>query len=115
MCHNEGVMKASICTLRPAVLVVSLLFSSLCLTAQSQPSAPATPPQTEAMALVKQGQDLNKDGKFDQAIALYQKALQLDPRLYDAELYMGVSLDLQGKYQEARQHLAKAIELASEA
>ncbi len=115
MCHNDGVMKASICTLRPAVLVVSLLFSSLCLTAQSQPSAPATPPQTEAMALVKQGQDLNKDGKFDQAIALYQKALQLDPRLYDAELYMGVSLDLQGKYQEARQHLAKAIELASEA
>ena len=38
MCHNDGVMKANICTLRPAVLVVSLLFSSLCLTAQSQPS-----------------------------------------------------------------------------
>ena len=27
---------------------------------------------------------------------------------------MGVGLDLQGKYEEARQHLAKAIELASE-
>ncbi len=67
------------------------------------------------MELVKQGQKLNTDGKLDDAIALYQKALQLDPRLYDAELYMGVSQDLQGKYQEARQHLARAIELASEA
>ena len=67
------------------------------------------------MALVKQGQDLNADGKLDEAIALYQKALQLVPDLYDAQLYMGVALDLQGKYAEARQHLAKAIELASEA
>ncbi len=61
------------------------------------------------MALVKQGQDLNADGKLDEAIALYQKALQLVPDLYDAQLYMGVALDLQGKYAEARQHLAKAI------
>ncbi len=95
-----------------------LLFASLCLTAQSQPpsqpAVAATDPKTEAMALVKQGQKLNADGKLDEAVAMYQKALQLDPRLYDAELYMGVSLDLQGKYAEARQHLAKAIELASE-
>jgi tetratricopeptide (TPR) repeat protein len=95
-----------------------LLFASLGVTAQSQlpsPPAAATEPKTEAMSLVTQGQKLNTDGKLDDAIALYQKALQVDPRLYDAELYMGVSLDLQGKYQEARQHLAKAIELASEA
>lgn len=118
MCHNDGVMQAKIHSFRPLLLMSALLFSSLCLTAQSQPPsqpAAAPGPKTEAMALVKQGQDLNKAGKFDEAIALYQKALQLDPRLYDAELYMGVSLDLQGKYAEARQHLAKAIELASEA
>jgi len=111
-------MKADTCIFRTVLLMVSLLFSGLCLTAQSpppSPSAPAAPTKTEAMGLVKQGQDLNKDGKFDEAIALYQKALQLDPRCYDAELYLGVSLDLQGKYAEARQHLAKAIELASEA
>ncbi|MGA2906051.1 MAG: tetratricopeptide repeat protein, partial [Candidatus Korobacteraceae bacterium] len=48
------------------------------------------------------------------AIALYQQALQLDPGLYDAHLYIGVTLDLQAKYEEARLHLAKAIELASE-
>lgn len=118
MCHNDGVMKAEVCPFRPLLAMLALLFSSVCLLAQSQqpsPSAAAPEAKTEAMALVKQGQDLNKDGRLDEAIALYQKALQLDPRFYDAELYMGVSLDLQGKYQEARQHLAKAIELASEA
>ncbi len=66
------------------------------------------------MNLVKQGEELNKDGKFEEALALYQKALQLSPKLYLAELYAGVALDLEGKYQEARQHLAKAIELASD-
>jgi tetratricopeptide (TPR) repeat protein len=111
-------MKARICTFRLLLLMVSLLFSGQCLAAQSQQasqSSAATEPKTEAMSLVTQGQKLNADGKLDEAVALYQKALQLDPHLYDAELYMGVSLDLQGKYPEARQHLAKAIELASEA
>ncbi len=111
-------MVSKMCLFRPPLAMLALLFSSLCLPAQTQqpsPPAPAQQPQSEAMELVKQGQKLNTDGKLDDAIALYQKALQLDPRLYDAELYMGVSQDLQGKYQEARQHLARAIELASEA
>jgi len=109
-------MKAKLHPSRPLLVMLALLFSSVCLLAQQpSPSAAAPEPKTEAMALVKQGQDLNNAGKLDEAIAMYQKALQLDPHLYDAELYMGVSLDLQGKYAEARQHLAKAIELASEA
>ena len=66
------------------------------------------------MDLVKRGQKLASDGKHDEAFALYQQALEADPDLYDAQLYMGVALDLQGKYIEARQHLSKAIELASE-
>lgn len=66
------------------------------------------------MELVKQGQVLSNDGKFDEAIALYERALQTDPNCYDAQLYWGVALDLQGKYQEARQHLAQAIGLANE-
>jgi len=111
-------MMAEVCAFRPLLVMLALLFSSLCLPAQSQPPSPpaaATEPKTEAMSLVTQGQKLNTDGKLDEAIALYQKALQLVPDLYDAQLYMGVALDLQGKYAEARQHLAKAIELASEA
>lgn len=64
--------------------------------------------------MVKQGQTLASDGKADEALALYQRALQLNPDNYQAQLFTGVALDLQGNYQEARQHLAKAIQLASE-
>jgi len=63
------------------------------------------------MELVKQGQKLAADGKPDEAVALYQRAVQIDPDLYEAQLYLGVGLDLQGKYDEARQHLTKAIDL----
>jgi tetratricopeptide (TPR) repeat protein len=99
----------------------AIVFWSACSSIQAQP--PATSPQAsqpaqsktaEAMELVKQGQKLSGAGKEDEAIALYQRALELDPDLYDPQLYMGVALDLQGKYPEAHQHLAKAIELASE-
>ncbi len=65
------------------------------------------------MELVKQGEKLNGEGKPDDALALYERALQISPDLYQAQLFTGVALDLQGKYDEARQHLAKAIELAS--
>lgn len=66
------------------------------------------------MELVNQGEKLNSEGKPDEAVALYQRALDLSPDLYQAQLFMGVALDLQGKYDEARQHLAKAIALASQ-
>ncbi len=83
---------------------------------QSRP-ATASPSQgksDDAMELVKQGQKLSNDGKLDEAMALYQRALDISPNLYQAQLYMGVALDFQGKYEEARRYLAKAIELASD-
>lgn len=89
---------------------------SIWLMAQSQPqsSQPAQSKTADAMQLVKQGQSVSRAGKEEEALALYQRALELDPDLYDAQLFMGVTLDLQGKYQEAHQHLAKAIDLATE-
>jgi tetratricopeptide (TPR) repeat protein len=103
-----------------AFLILTLLLSGAFLSAQSQaqspaPSAAAAHSQAEAaMELVKQGQKLSADGKLDEAVALYQQALETDPNLYESQLYVGVGFDLQGKYEEARQHLAKAIDLASE-
>ncbi len=91
-----------------------------CLTPAAAQSAQPAPPQAsptksgDAMELVKQGQKLAGEGKDDEAMALYERALQIDPDLYQAQLFMGVALDLQGKYAEARKHLAKAIELAPE-
>jgi len=101
------------------LVVLAILMTRVWLPAQSQPqpqsAQPAQSKSAEALELVKQGQKLSSAGKGDEAMALYQRALDLDPDLYDAQLYTGVSLDLQGKYEEARQHLSKAIELASEA
>jgi len=108
--------------------VFALALSAVAGMAQSSAPASPAPAQTpsshataapsskaeDAMELVKQGEKLNSEGQSEAALALYQRALQLSPDLYQAQLFMGVTLDLEGKYQEARQHLAKAIELASE-
>ena len=69
-------------------------------------------PTADAQALVKQGQKLNSEGKQDEALKLYQKALEMSPNLYEAHLESGVALDLKGDYAAAREHLKKAIELA---
>jgi tetratricopeptide (TPR) repeat protein len=85
--------------------------------AQSKPAQSASATQAkveEATELVKQGQQLAADGKPDEALAAFQRALDIDPELYQAQLFTGVGLDLKGNYDEARQHLAKAIGLASQ-
>ena len=62
--------------------------------------------------LIKQARKLNNEGHQDQALALYTQVLQADPSSYQAHLGAGIVLDLDGKYDEARKHFAKAIELA---
>jgi tetratricopeptide (TPR) repeat protein len=68
---------------------------------------------TPALDLVKQGQKLNSEGKQDEALALYDKALKESPGLYEAHLASGIALDLKGQYVEARKHLNKALEVAN--
>ncbi len=89
---------------------LALLVCSCFAAAQSKP-APAK--QDDALELVKQGQQLGNEGKQDEALALYARALQLSPGLFQAELATGMALDMQGKYDAARTHLVKAIELAT--
>lgn len=91
--------------------MAALLLSAAFLCAQPQ-AAPASAKTDDALELVKQGQKLNSEGKQDEALALYDRALQLSPNLFQADLAAGMALDLQGKYQQARQHLAKAIDEA---
>ncbi len=100
------------------MIAAVLLWSAFALS-QAQSAAPqsASPPGSkteDAAELVKQGEKLNADGKPDEALALFQRAMELDPELYQAQLFTGMALDLKGEYQEARKHLAKAVELASE-
>ncbi|MGC2184691.1 MAG: tetratricopeptide repeat protein [Terriglobales bacterium] len=74
--------------------------------------AQAAAPSNEAQALVKQGQKLNNEGKQDEALKLYQQALEMSPNSYEAHLESGVALDLKGEYAAAREHLKKAIAVA---
>jgi tetratricopeptide (TPR) repeat protein len=62
--------------------------------------------------LIKQARKLNNEGHQDQALALYTQVMQADPSSYQAHLGAGVVLDLDGKYDDARKHFAKAIEVA---
>ena len=75
------------------------------------PPAAAQPAPTQH-PLVKEAQQLGTDGKLAEALALYRKALVADPKLVDAHLGAGRTLDLTGQHDDARRHFATAIELA---
>jgi tetratricopeptide (TPR) repeat protein len=115
MCHNWPAMRPRIYFFTSALLVLVVCAASL--PAQSPAPQTSTPPtstkDSDALELVKQGQKLNGEGKQDEALALYSRALQMSPDLYPAQLAAGIALDLEGKYQEARVHFAKAIAVAT--
>lgn len=86
----------------PAVTLLLLLVSSL--TAGQEPADP--------LKLVTQGRRLNAAGRQSDAVRLYEQALALDPNLFEAHLAMGIALDLEGRYADARGHLTRAVALA---
>jgi tetratricopeptide (TPR) repeat protein len=63
--------------------------------------------------VLKQAQQQLCDGRLDEALALAQKAAEAAPDSVQAHTQVGVILDLQGQYPEARTHLEKAIAAAS--
>jgi tetratricopeptide (TPR) repeat protein len=73
------------------------------------PAAPADP-----IELVKQGRTLVADGRIDEGLALYTRALEAKPDLGEAHLAAGIALDLQSRFAEARRHLSRALELATD-
>jgi len=68
---------------------------------------------SDSASLVAQGQKLATDGKPAEALALYRRALAINPNDFEAHVASGVALDLEGRYPEARSHLNRAIALAS--
>jgi tetratricopeptide (TPR) repeat protein len=72
--------------------------------------APAQPPQQPEF--VKQGQQLIREGKLDDALALYLQSLHNMPDSLPANIAAGSVLDLMGKGGEARRYFTKAIEVA---
>jgi tetratricopeptide (TPR) repeat protein len=87
--------------LRGAIVSVAVV-SSMFL------AAPPVAAQNEAARAFR----LDNTGHQDEAIVLYRQVLARDPRSYDAHYGIARALDLTGNYTEAREHFAKAIELA---
>jgi tetratricopeptide (TPR) repeat protein len=96
-------MKAPL--LSPPLLSI-VLFSFTVLFAQS-PSGQQQQPE-----FIKQGQQLMREGKLNDALALYRKTLDTSPNSVPANIAAGSVLDLMGRGEEARKYLAKAIESA---
>ena len=88
-------------------LVVSLI-SVTALPAQT----PGGAPNQDQPEFIKQGQALLRQGKLEDALALYRQVIQTAPDSLAANNAAGVALDLMGKGKEARQYFEKAIEVA---
>jgi tetratricopeptide (TPR) repeat protein len=93
-----------------SITILCLSFLFLGVSASLFAQAPAqSQPQPE---FVKQGQQLIREGKPDEALALYHKTLQSAPDSVPANIAAGSVLDLMGKGAEARKYFSKAIEVA---
>ncbi|MBP7570111.1 MAG: tetratricopeptide repeat protein [Acidobacteria bacterium] len=95
------------------------LLAATLAAAQQPPTPPSAAPvvaQEPAADLLKQGQQLLREGKHQEALAAFRdaiaKAPASSPTWASAQLQAGVVLDLLGKYEEARIHLSKAIDAA---
>ena len=69
---------------------------------------------TDPLMLVQQGRRLNAAGRQREALELYERALKINPDQFEAHLASGIALDLLARYEEARSHLSRAIQLAPE-
>ena len=87
------------------------LLLAVCCAAQ-QPASKEAPTPGSAADLVQRGIKLSREGKQDEAIALYKPALEKTPDFYQAHLETGIALDLKGEYAKAQEHLTKAVEVA---
>ncbi|MCJ7444801.1 MAG: tetratricopeptide repeat protein [Methanotrichaceae archaeon] len=94
--------------LRGIIVIIRLLglgliiFSILCVSALGQ---------TTSWDWMIKGSDLHSQGKFDEAIQAYDKALELDPNNTGALNLKGLDLVKLGKHDEAIAAYDKAIEL----
>jgi tetratricopeptide (TPR) repeat protein len=66
----------------------------------------------DVTALMARGSALTTANKLDSALLVYQQAMKAAPQDHNVHESIGSTLDLMGRYAEARSHLTKALELA---
>lgn len=96
--------------------VLVLLLSACVLFAQTPAPGTAsqanTAPKAEIPSQLKQAQQLNREGKQAEALAVLTQMLASEPNSYEANISAGDVLDLMGDYDKARTYLKHAIEVA---
>ena len=97
-------MEATVAIILRAIFVLSVFVTLV--------HAQAPGSQQQQPEFIKQGQQLMREGKLDDALALYRQTLQTSPNSLPANIAAGSVLDLLGQGDEARQYFAKAIQVA---
>lgn len=97
-------MKAAIALIPAALFIVGAAPAPLpAQTANTQQQQPD---------YIHQGQQLMRQGRLDDALALYRATLKSSPNSVPANIAAGIVLDLQLQGEEARQYFANAIDAA---
>lgn len=95
-----------------AFLILSFLPASR--NEQSSPTTPSPPSHkkadpTKAELHYNQGVDYVKDGKLHEAIAEFEKVIEINPEHFRAHAYLGFAYDAEGRLDEAIHEYEKAI------
>jgi len=94
-------------------LTISVTASALLVILGSlAPLFAQAPAQQQQPEFLKQGQLLMRDGKPEEALALYRQTLQTSLNSVPANIAAGSVLDLMGKGEEARKYFTKALDIA---
>ena len=101
----HGIMAGMKVAFHIAFLSVAIFAAPVALSAQA-------PAQRQQPEFIKQGQKLMREGKLDEALALYRETLQATPLSLPANIAAGSVLDLLGRNEEARKYFQKAIDIA---
>ena len=103
---DNGAMKSIV----HLVLLTSAVFPFIAHLSSAQTQAPPQRPQQPEF--IRQGQQLMREGKLEEALALYRQTLQTSPLSLPANVAAGNVLDLMGKGDDARKYFQKAIDIA---
>ena len=94
--------------IRQIPFVLFLLLSPLAALFAQAPGGQPPPPE-----FVRQGQQLLREGKLEEALALYRQTIERSPDSLDAYFAAGNVLDLMGRGKEARKYFQMAINAAN--
>jgi tetratricopeptide (TPR) repeat protein len=78
----------------------------------SQPQAPQASAQRGPSEEIKAARKLVDAGKYDEALAAFEKIAKADPKNWESHLGIGAVLDLKGDYAGAQKHFQEAIDIA---